>query len=577
MTDQDNPFAVPRHQSPSPEDHRLDTRATRAWLAGLPTGDPLATAREMIRYLVAMNLVTLPPGERIQSLESLHASLAAVSGQMTEKALRSTLPLSKRQREQLDLASSMRVLMVQGYKSGLRDLDRKTWIHRALGRNASAVAAHRVLSLLGEIILTSYRRYRPPLPHTWRELHGMYIYARRLRLQNRRIGAPREGDKARSSCLDIYKRILLLAASDPFGLPRDDVEYLVSELPRWAAACTLLPIRGKEHPGISIVVDPRSDGPPRRPDNRHEDSVKAGWRLDISPLPKILSQLRGAIQERSRRHTPTAKENAQSDLLTRLMHAWGERPERSAGHLRERRDIEVVRGVGSAVRVLCLAQGSKTDAEACRKFNAAEPLPEELRQMGWQSRARPAIQSYDYSEPENVTTLLNFHTESRLGLSGAQTLKGCRLSNESAMGCRLVQGDRNGRRVSVGDLVGIRVTEGRETVQGWRFGSVRWVRAEQQGGTDFGIRFIEGASEPVLLKPVNGLKVGAYPLPALLVSDDEHSPSLIVAPFGVKRGAEFSLARRDAEHRIVFRDEIESTSAFSRFTFEILGSATGPA
>ena len=573
MTNQDNPFVVPRPHSAPPEGQSFDAKATRAWLAALPTGDPLATAREMIRYLVAMNLIALPPGERIQSLESLRPSLEAVSGQLAEKAFGSTLPLSKRQREQLDLSTTTRVLMVQGYKLGLQSLGRGAWVQRLLDRQARGLAAHRTLTLLGEIILTSYRRYRPPLPHAWRELHGIYGYARRHRIHDRRIRDTTDGGGSRRSCTDVYKRLLLLAVSDPYGLPRDELDYLLSALPAWAGACHLRQIRENQDPGTSILIDPTSDAPPWQPVDHRDAPRAAGWQLDISPLPKLLSQLCVALEDRARRRAATAEETVQKQLLTRLMHDWSDRPVRSAGPHQGRCEVEVVRGVGPAVQALYLALESKTDADASRESHDVGPLSGELRRMGWQAGGQPVIQRYDYSDPKNPDHGHGFKTESLAAGRAVQRLEGCALRDESASGCRLVHAGQNGRCVSVGDLIGIRFKNGEEIVERWRFGTVRWLRAGQAAGTEFGIRFIEGTSEPVSLKPASRNKTGAYPLPALLLFDGRHPPSLITTPFGMTDRAEFSLKWDDAEHRIVFRDEIESTGSFSRFTFEILDPA----
>ena len=569
ITSLENPFLAPRRRPIRGGDRHYDVKSTRAWITSLPMGDAMETGHEIAQRLFLMNRTAMPPRERVQSLETLLAPLGFVFEEMTEKTLKLPPPLSKRQLSQLRLADSLRILLIQGYKAALEQFHRDSGLRQVMNKHVRVLAAHRVLHFLGEMVLNAYRCYRTPPPYTWRELHGIYNYTRECGIHSKSVTDEQQEIPTRSDCTHLYKQTLLLATANPFRLQRGEAELLTRELRDWSTRCQLRTLDHRNRQRGLFLIDIGADSPPRYRNESDDRLLTKGWVLDTAPLSRILTKLHENLQHRE---PPSGRpDNALSpDLLSRLMLAWGIRPERCARRESSTGEVNVACGVEAVVRNLC--EDPALNRRAAPDDADVVLSPGELNRMGWDLRKKPSIQSFDYSEFQGRADFPRFAPNRSATAVNSKEFHSCTICNRSNLGIHLKQRDLESWSISVGDLIGIEAAGGQHVEQHSQLGIVRWMQTDDRERADFGVQLLDGTPEPVFFRLIESDDESSVPFPGLLLFAEKKRPTLILPPTEGIEQRELSFSHKNIRLRITLGHAVESTNSFGQYLFGSQGA-----
>ncbi|ROR29560.1 hypothetical protein [Inmirania thermothiophila] len=437
----------------------------QAWVDSLPLMDLPRVAAMLEEALAALAREPVPARERLRLLRiyaepvrALYASFSGPAGGPASLSTAQRLALSDRLgRILLALAAGYKLVVREG-RGQRRDPRRDRLVLEAL---------QRALDLQAQVLLHAFRTYAAPPPHAYRELHQLFLYAEQG-------GVAQRADAEGVAPEDRYKRILLVAAADPFRLQPGEAELLDDALEGLAPAARLF-VGGCGGGHGRFVIDPAADRPPepclRLPPERARRPARI---LDAGPLRAALEGM--AAGPRAGTVTPL-----QLALLRRIV------PQLESPALRRlaRRLGEGRVGVALGLAAVHWYLGEEGRA-ALRPRRAESAYGIEVYEGGEEAPEAPAHSLHEF--------VLGDESEGGVGLESEGTPP---------------------PGLAVGELAA--VFRGERLMAA---GVVRWVRREADGGLAAGIARLRCRLLPVRIRPVRG-EAGRFPdQPALYCAAD---------------------------------------------------------
>jgi len=313
-----------------------------AWLAGLPTDDPVERGRRMLAQLVALNRARVRVTLRQEATELIHAPAVALLPDLHAALASGTLPLSDSSRSAAGVAEELVTELAYSYKLLLVEQSRRLFGLASSGRAMLPVI--RAMQLLARRLALGYRMYATNSKGVWLELHELYQFALRRGLANRAL--PDESDTP----LRIYRDTLLVAFAEPLKLMQGDLDRLYAWLARFGTLAALS-AAGQARGGQGMfLIKPQRDVPGYALAKRHHP-MPHGHDLALNTLPLAdalldqLARLAAGESAQSLGLPQDADDPAFRDLLGRLVRHWGAVPNRRFTRLRTHARVEVSIGI----------------------------------------------------------------------------------------------------------------------------------------------------------------------------------------------------------------------------------------
>ncbi|MEJ2576348.1 MAG: hypothetical protein P8106_06580 [Gammaproteobacteria bacterium] len=572
-------------QADAPEDSfLLDPKATREWLESLPVANIGETARLTFGALVDANRMEIPDVVRARVLELFREPVRYLCRNLEKHFLELGFPLADKSHKAALLARELNAEMAIGYKVIVERILRGAG--KRLDEKLLALALHRALAYLGEVLYRSALIYRPWPAGTWREIHSLYAYAEqnRLLLVNIKDALSPSGNDA--TIERAYRRILLFAATKPDRLRQADVCRAYTAAREWSPHARVYPLGEETGTSGRYAVDLGGDAPPTHLALAHPSASR---RLRILDLRHLVADLRADFdrQEKRREGEPGLPPKLLRDLIER----WHEPPKRRFVRTHLNFELHVLTGIkaihqalsgatvpppvaggpapmaprppdaaqsGGSPRIPVWAQGASGGVGLApldsRLTDEPTPRPggpmteeENAAQARWRAPARPAPASR---------------------VSAAQPVQ---TFNESAGGYCIRWPQEHPTKVKVGEILGIRAgDDGRH----YAVGVVRWMRQDPQHDLELGVQILAGHCQPGDLGPTRGGQKAGKPRDACLLlpksGPEEHDTSLITAASTLEVGTELWLTSRGQERRIKLTRLMECCGAFGRYEFRLV-------
>ncbi|MDD3517298.1 MAG: hypothetical protein PHQ14_03025 [Chromatiales bacterium] len=599
-------------------------RAVKQWLQELPLGNMGETTRLVYEGLRHLNRQRLDVKDRLEVMEMLRPQARTVLAHLGKHFVNRALPLPARSQKIVELDQSLLSEMAVGYKLAI--LDAATG-GASLGPRDQALAVHRAMSYLGEVLLNCARIYLPYPDRAWEDIHQLYIYAETAGLSQPIVDEDNPYAE-HSRIRDVMCRIALLAVSRPYSLRLGEADRLAAFVARRAAECGLNRKPVPDSNGCAILIDLTTDEPPSYvqlsevPNSIHLRSVDAG---------PLISELRHNLHTDP--HNPTAALHDKSvlgpDLSRRVLATWT-----SPGHRRFTRSqkgdtVDAAVGISDIHQCIVdeLETAARTRAEesAAREKNADKEKDIDAKRAGAQTlsdkeRAAAAIEArlpapavvrnWDGKMPElsladdigtappnpwaaaaaNDTKPLAdtsagqpdaWDIVSRGGLVTADRLKSnepgvakrtdvqreWRVVNASIGGFCIRWEGEDTPRAQVGELIGLREADGDEVL--WRVGTIRWMQYKKGHGLEVGVQLLAPKCLAAALHPIKQSSsiddVKCLMLPG--ISTAQHPPSLLVPARSFKIGDEVTLRLGEREIVIRLSKAGENSNFFTQFRY----------
>jgi hypothetical protein len=538
-------FHTPARSQPGPESFDVSPKRVRVWVEGLPIANSGETARLLFVALKDVNALEVRPPYRFRFLESLRGPVEHLSAALERHYIGKPFPLSARDQRVAELGRAFQSLMATGYEILIEDLATLPGLVLVSKRRMLAIAVHRAVRYLSRTLLKSYQLYAPYPDNVWRDIHQVYRFAVRARLQHRKVMDDQNSLVQRTTISHAYKQILLLAISSPYRLRQGDVVKLYSALERWASYCRLNPIdtRAQNWQGL-FGVPADIDDQPKYLDLRQKGQTgRLEWVLDTADLGGVLRDQLEYLTNAAAAPAVAAAlpPNISPQLLRRAMQSWG--------MMLQREHARVENAGGYQVEV---ALGLSAIHHFLRGEEPAQDAPE--------------------TETEETELSVDTHMPFPWAAADLHKIRHesvlCRVGDEGAGGYRLLWPEASPVKAQVGTLLAIRRGEDADDAA-WSVGVVRWMRAADETSLEVGVQMLAESAEAIWVRVCNAQgQCGERLASLLLPAEAAPRPEIIVGPVFLDNFGTALLVRGGQERMVQFTRVVENTGSFAQFEFE---------
>ena len=498
--------------------------ATRAFARTL-VGDARARGQALAERVSAMNRVKLAAGDRLAALEALRGAAEDALVDLDTRLATLAQPFGVDARADLFLARKLAAAMSTGYRQAVAEA---TAAVPSGGRRAPiAPALLQAMQFAADVLLASFRAHVRVPDGAWKELHAIYAAA-----ESHGVAMGAADAATKRSITDVYGETLLLAVLDPYRLALGEADRIRAMLRRLRAPCALTrepPVSGA---GGHFLVAGDLDQGPRSAMLGDDEAGGPNWRfLDANA---VVDRLAEAFQAFEAGAAPPALAEWSADevreRVPRLMRLWADPPQRLMHRDVASGSVAICVGVTPIARFVAHDAGVDDEAAALR------------------DRLTMPLRALPEDEGGRLVPIHEWTVE-----------------NLSRGGMKVRRADPQAHPVTVGEVVGIR-TPGKPQ---WTVGAVRWITAQDDGATEFGVQFFAEAACAVWMKVPSP---ATPPRLAILVTfaDDEGAEALLAPAGAYSHDLECEVRGEGLRYRARALDAIERGSHFDLFRIEPL-------
>lgn len=546
---------LPERKKPAPNSFNTNPEAVRNWVDDLPLLNTDLTRQMLDDTLDELNSLDIPVENRHMALELLATSVICVIDALRKQFLDKPLPLQMADRDAAGQALATCNRMATGYRILADDLGRRPYQESQL-----AVAIHRALRYLSELLLMHYQIYVPYPGGLWQGIHALYALAEECGVATTPVTDPTAPGDEESTVATVYKQILLLSLANPYRMRQKEIHFVYNALLDLARFCRLVPADHARTGGL-FELDLQSDHPPvyrtlaaGQPTDKH---IRI---LDTTAATGHLRDVLTAGSAAARNHTGIGS----TETLQQLMLAWGAMPRRRFPRHHQRAQIRLVSGM-RAIHGLAAAPGTQTGEEE-DAITDQHYLPDPTFDSSVRF-ATPGEQADDLLRGAFSTGTLQ---ESRI--------ETWRMADTSAGGYCLLWDNAFASSARVGELVAIAQPEDTD-MENRQLGVIRWMKFTGEYGLELGVQLLAPGGEAVWvyvcnddfrLDPRADKRMQGILLPEIRILGQEASLLLPSLPF--RSGCPAVLERDGRQENIILTRQLENTGCFAQFHFTAAGS-----
>lgn len=453
---------------PPGRSQRLNEKAVRASVDGLPLANPAQASGDLERILDGMLATTWPAGERLLALEHLRVPVNGLCQGIERQLATESHPLPAAAAERAAIAQRLQESLVGLCALGLHELCAPAG--KPPRFRARAVAAGIVAGLVhGDLALAwAYRQYDAPPPDLWRRIHALYGFAVDAGLADQSTSDMIAGGAALTPRV-AYARILLLAISNPYRFSVRELHEARQVIRCVADRCGISRAGGE---GIGVDVD--SDTGPGYVAGERDGAGPGLLAVDAQPAAALLGERLALLPPGAEvldLRAPGGERVATSvAFVERLCAGWG-MAERGHPRLPASHVLDVVFGM----HALHFALSGNVDFPAfVRKVHGDAILV-----------GRHELASAWLAASESIR---------------AQPFRG-EVLDQSEGGYRLFLRQAQGMRLRIGEVVGLAPVSDQPEERDWMVGVIRWLRHDGDGEL-LGIELLRRQARPAGLRPV---------------------------------------------------------------------------
>lgn len=541
---------LPERKKPAQNNFNTNPEAVKRWVDDLPLLNTDLTRQQLNDALDEINSLHIPAEHRYTALELMSTSVMCVTDALRKQFLGKALPLQEADRLAATQALDICNRMATGYRILADDLGRKPYQDNQL-----AVAIHRALRYLSELLLIHYQIYIQYPDGLWRTIHTLYALAEECGIAALLIGDPTLPGSEESTITTIYKQILLLSLASPYRMPQKEIHYVYNALLDWARFCRLLPGTGARASGL-FMLDLQSDNPPAYRSLAADRPVDKHTRiLDTSAATKQLRDVLSADNVPAANHTGIGN----TETLQQLMLAWGAMPRRRYPRHHRHAAIKLVTGI-NAIHGLIADPGTQLqeDDDAIMDHHyLPDPTFDSMTSIMTRADQADSLLRGAYSAQPAEDSRIEFW----------------RMADTSASGYCLLWDNTVASNARVGELAAI-VPQDEASGNNWQLGVIRWMKFTSERGLALGVQLLAPNGEAVWafacnedfrVNPRADKRMQGILLPEISVLGQRASLLLPSLPF--RAGCTSILEHNGRRENIILTRQTENTGCFAQFQF----------
>ncbi len=535
----------------------FDTRpdVVRAWVDDLPLINTEKSWSLLDNALKQINSLSISTRNRLEALELLTTSVICVAEAMKKVFLAKPIPLRG---HNLRLATQTVELcnrMATGYRILADDLG-----HDDSQTSPLTVAIHRSLRYLSEILLTNYQVYIQYPEGLWKTINSLYALAEQHDITEQPITDTTLSTPAPSTISMVFKQILLMSLACPYRLRQKEIHFVYNALMGWADITRLYYMEGGRAQGL-FVINLNADNPPSY---RALDGCGSKDRLcrtlDTTSMAKRIRDIQNKQPGNASRYIGIGD----SDILQRLMLAWGVMPKRRFPRHAKTAKVGLVVGL-NAVHRRVMGPGAESIGSE-ETIGDQHYLQDPTFEASTTFKTNPFTDSVRRIVTAGKTTVPVSSSEETTNTSRIESWT---MSNISAGGYSLLWDSDDASNAQVGELVAINEQDnpGRDE---WHLGVVRWMKCTSSYGLQLGIQMLSPSAQAVwAYMNESGIhtsrKMQGILLPEIKVLKQQASLLLPTLPF--RAGCVATLVKAGTLENIKLTRQLENTGSFAQYHF----------
>jgi hypothetical protein len=578
---------VPQQAPASPDSFLLDPKATANWFSTLPMANIGETARQIFSTLVDCNRMEMPEVVRARVIEQFREPVHYLCENLARHYVDLGLPLSAKGRKTASLARELQSELAIGYKLIIENQLRSS--AEKFDEKLLVIALHRALFHLGQTLLQCALAYGPWPPGAWREIHGIYAYA----AQNQVHGVPVKDSlhprRGQSTTIeDLYKSLLVFAASDPLRLRQSQLKYVYTQAIDWARLTQIRPAEPDDSSTGRFNVDLWSDMPPVHNSLTPPNQNRRGRVIDLRGLARSMREEFERAQD-AEEHKPEADRRPSRSLLRLLITAWTKPPERRFVRTHLNFELHLAVGLNAIHQAITEAGASNEPDRGGGKAPAQTFSPAASSSPRVPTWATAAPGNFSLSPMDSELTSEPLPRDSRLTLSAttddneapawndsvaADSIPlphAAATINESAGGYCVRWAGPQAPKVKVGEVVGI---QSASNANQFGVGVVRWLKQDPARELELGLEIITPRCRAGEVRVASeSIRRSKQPRHAcLLLPETERGAgdtTLLINAATLQPSAELWLKSEDEDRRIELTRLIETTGAVARYEYRM--------
>jgi len=582
---------VPNLTVHSASSSAMETAELQSWLDGLHLTDVEKSTRSVIDTINQYNQSTLDPIHRIQFMDQFIPVVTQLLESLRGKLKGSPFPLSNNNLERAELVIKMMEAMANGYKISILDLDAGKG-DQEQASTASLKATFFSIKYLAEQLLSAWLIYYPEPQGVWAQIHRLYRYAEETGMHDKVLPAQVGENLTANTILHMYKRIVLLAISNPYHLMEGEASAILDYLRNWATKCTITPhTQGAKVTG-QFYVDLESGDAPRFASDHIEHKPKQGRIIGVDALAAGLANLIHKITEQSRGKNMSLKDRMNRDMLIRLQNAWGGRADRQEQRSLDSENVLLSVGLGASHYFVSGLKNFEPEKDEIISGGGSSGLESglslvPLEEDGWKKQelkdkmesgvTQHRVSTFDDNSADTwqkINATKAYHQS--IVANKIPEFKSTEWSkfNESQGGLGLTSSDISNLKIRVGDLISFSKDSGNS----WRLGASRWLMNKNNQTLDLGIKTISESALAVGVRAISGVGEGGEYFRAFVCSTKNNSETVqtVIVPANIfDIQSELVLSQDGNIEYIHLQKLIDTTSSYSQFQFETIAKPDG--
>lgn len=536
---------------------------TRKWAESVKHQSDIGLADQCLYKLIKLNAVNYSTRTRLQLLEALQHSLLGLFAN-EKKLIRSAINADEPDLKSLHQLDKLFAEFANGYKLVIHQLASQPSLDEASSLQIQE-AIYYSLKFLAQRLLLAYVQYAVPSKGIWREINQIYRYAEESELLYHIVDDPVSDSEfpVFHSADFVYKRILLLALTEPYRLMKDECLEVYKLCSRWVGACSIFPLRELSSQG-EHVVDLADDLPPRFVTRDLSWQPLSGRLIDIS---EIVSRVEKDFDKLLKHHAANLDEfdlinlndKQKRDMLLRVLDSYRGKPVRQTKRFILSDDINFVMGINNCH--FYLANKKQISPYMDELKQTTSRVHHENAHTGSFSKLYKQALEQDrtYKWYEQATLNATQHNINPMGL--AFTYQVTRYQNK--------------QHITVGEIIAYRSAS--KTGSRWVIGVVNWIKRKSINPEhityDIGIRNIARNAISVAARVNKGNSLDNVYYRALLIPkhvSHQQLRSLIVPALSFDINDELLMNMGRTVMKIKLLRLLTSNNAFTQYEFDVL-------
>ncbi len=549
-----------------------DLEKARTWISGLPMANVSETARQVLDALAEFNRQDIPNQPRIKIAELFRQPIHYITKNLEKYYIDAALPLTVKSRRAIRLSQELYAELAVSYKIFIRESFAS---QNQSSKRLAAIAIHRAMSCLSEILCLAtlgYDQYPEPM---WQEVNFLYALAAKNSIHRLPIQDHIKSVSGSRCIGDLYKRLLLHALASPCYLRQRENQLVYRQLLEWAnfVRLTIPDINGNN--SGQFLVRLSSGTPPKHLSCEQKKLSKRCRILDTQRLIEHLNKLlviKPAPQ--GAKEKPKDVIGLPNPILKHLIASLSNRPKRKFARTKLGYTLKLAVGIphvhnlAKANALHDAATHSRTNVDWLDQHIPNHHASSDGSENDWSDSSSLLLNSDIEDDGSFHTgTMLQDNVQSpwaaKYNQSEAEAYE-CTTRNESAGGYCIDWGDTNAPKIKPGELIGIQ-----SAATGDHFGvaTARWIKNSSEDKLQMGMQLIAPNSFAVEVRLDDESKISCV-YSSLLVPESKFAKiplSLIVPTNSYQEGDVLWINSGSNERRVCLAQLLSTTTSFAQY------------